>query len=242
MVEDFRNIRPFEQVSNHPILIVLSNGRRPNYPLPYRVWHLPSTKRRPPIQSTADFYDVARTTELLAMPLPGDDGGPWIRGAAQSLPLWTRILKGLERPAYRARKGVCTDRNGIFFLSVKPGHNPGSCLVSNDPGLGRTRGLLHLTDFPTEVDHLYPLLRGEGVGRLTANVDLTTACCCPRKACTETPICPSLTQTPSSIWSSSRRNFRAVPATVGTSVVNRAGPCGTSDPTLGLLGRLSGRR
>ncbi len=125
------------------------------------------------------------------MPLPGDDGGPWIRAEANRLPLWSKILKTMPRPAYRGRKGVCTDRNGIFFLTVKVANDPDLCLVSNDPSRGRTPHLPALTDFPIEKHHVYPLLQGEGVGRLTVSMDPNDGLLVPQEGMHGNPLLPT---------------------------------------------------
>lgn len=172
-VEDFNAIRPFEGVSNHPILIVLSNGKRGQFPVPYRVWQSPNRGRKLPrtFESSTSFRDAVEYIDLVGLPLPGVDGGPWIRGTVEQLETWSNIVRRVAEPTYEAHKGVCTDRNGIFFLQIIGKPRPGICLVGNNPDLGRVPDLLRLQRVRIESDHLYPLLRGAGVGPFTATVD-----------------------------------------------------------------------
>jgi hypothetical protein len=80
-------------------------------------------------------------------------------------------LFGPEEPRYRARKGVTTDRNGIFFVRVLDVAPDGkTCRIQNDPSIGRRPGIPQVTAV-VETRHVFPLLRGRGVGSFSAVPD-----------------------------------------------------------------------
>ena len=90
--------------------------------------------------------------------MPGAADGPWLKGSTEQHALWRRLFDSAAPAAYRARKGVTTDRNGIYFVSATI-----SCgdliRIRNDPGLGRSAGLPRV-EAEIEPTHLFPLLRG----------------------------------------------------------------------------------
>jgi SAM-dependent methyltransferase len=135
LVEDYAALKPFAEAT-HPTLLVLRRGGTTTYPVPYRV-HRPDG-----------------VEELLAAPVPGTEAGPWLKGTAAQHATWRQIF----RPgAYRARKGVTTDLNGAFFVTVEGNGGP-TVRISNDPGLGR-KPLPQVTA-DVEAEHVFPLLRG----------------------------------------------------------------------------------
>ena len=140
LVEDYEALRPFDGASTHPTLLVLKRDERTTYPVPYRV------HRRDGVES------------LLAAPIPGTDAGPWLKGTADQHAQWRGIF---GRGGYRARKGVTTDLNGVFFVRVHEQAN-GVATVSNVPSLGR-KDVPRVTA-QVEAEHLFPLLRGRDFG------------------------------------------------------------------------------
>ena len=144
-VEDFKAQAPFEGVSVHPVLLLLEAGGGPTpWPVPYRIHQRDGSVR-----------------EILAAPLPGAADGPWLKGTAEQHALWSRLFDAPAPPAYRARKGVTTDRNGIYFVSV---FITDALLIRirNDPTQGRIPDLPR-QEAEIEPTHLHPLLRGRGL-------------------------------------------------------------------------------
>jgi len=170
-VEDFSRLNPFEGVSNFATLMVLERDRETEYPIPFRVWRPHGGKRKQISQfaTGAEFVAGTEFLDLLASPVPGTDAGPWIIGTSADHELWRKLFNAGDRH-YVARKGVTTDRNGIFFLRLSAQTPDGRCVVENDPTAGRKAGI------PTvraniEPDHVFPLLRGRGVSAFKAVPD-----------------------------------------------------------------------
>ena len=171
-VEDFAAVAPFEGVSNHPALLILRRNRRPTrHPVTYRVWKALKIDGRV-VRTFVDaetFRSRSSSVTLRAQPVPGSDAGPWLKGTATQLRAWTHLF-GSQSPNYRGRKGVTTDANGVFFVKVEPDSQKSIARITNDPSLGRRR-LQHVRGARVEREHLYPLLRGQGVAPFRATPD-----------------------------------------------------------------------
>lgn len=169
-VEDFGRVKPFEGVSNAPALLLLQRDHEAEYPIPYRRWEPPRRRKDPGGFASAEaFREACVPHDLLACPVPGTDAGPWIRGTAADHAIWERIFTS-RQPEYAARKGVTTDRNGIFFVRVAKRLGNGLCSIENDPGRGR-RPAIPRVRASVECEHLFPLLRGRGVTAFQAAPD-----------------------------------------------------------------------
>lgn len=169
-VEDFKNVKAFSGVTNHPALLIVEQGGATTFPVRYRVW-LPPAPPAPFVDGRA-FRARTRHDDLLAEPVPGTDAGPWLKGAAEQHEMWRSLFEAATPSPYTARKGVTTDRNGIYFLKVRRSRSGSGDLVSvvNDPGVGRTPGIPVVT-MEIEREHLFPLLRGRGVHPFRAEPD-----------------------------------------------------------------------
>jgi hypothetical protein len=169
-VEDFGSLNPFDGVSNAPALLLLQRDHEPEYPVPYLRWENPVRGRNAVrhFGSASEFRATCVRRDLLAAPVPGTDAGPWIRGSSADHAVWQRIFTS-RRPEYAARKGVTTDRNGIFFVRVRA-LSGDLCSIENDPALGRKPGIACVRA-TVECEHLFPLLRGRGVGAFRATPD-----------------------------------------------------------------------
>ena len=186
-VEDFREIAPFDGVTNHPSLMVMSEGEDTQYPIPYRVWQF-RAGRPSRITSVAAFHRTAEALELVAQPVPGTDAGPWLRGTAEQQELWRDLFDASADSHYQARKGITTDLNGVYF--VRAGEVRGTRVrVENDPSIGRK------TDLPViskliEPDHLFPLMRGRGLQRFVAEIDPEFSVIVPQRGMNGEPTLP----------------------------------------------------
>lgn len=170
LVEDFKDVKPFSGVTNHPALLVVEEGRATKFPVPYRTWSVPSGHRE--FSGGEEFRETAKALELLAKPVGGTDAGPWVRGTQEQHRAWDVLLDASFPSAYRARKGVTTDRNGIFFLKVAASASGSEDVVAvqNDPGAGRKRNIQTVT-MEIETTHIFPLLRGRGLRPFCAEAD-----------------------------------------------------------------------
>ncbi len=167
---DFAQLRPFEGVSNHPTMLLLKKGERTQYPIPYIMWDKVPGQARPEFASANEFLTTVTSNPLLAMPVPGTDSGPWLKGSKEQFAVWSQLF-GAGVRVYSARKGVTTDANGIFFVRLIELRKSGKLsLVENDPIMGRNPDIPQVRG-EVETEHLFPLLRGRGVSVFKAISD-----------------------------------------------------------------------
>lgn len=171
LVEDFSDVRPFDGVSNHPTFLVVQRDAMPQFPIPYRVWKLAagSGKGVQLFSDAQDFVTTAMVNEKLAAPVPGGDGRPWLVGSVADQKVFAQVFASSEA-VYIARKGVTTDRNGIYWVEILSAGPAGTVRVRNAADIGKTKGIPTITS-NIEDEHVFPLLRGRGVTPFSANVD-----------------------------------------------------------------------
>ena len=109
----------------------------------------------------AAFRAAVQHRELLAKPVPGSDAGPWLKGTRAEHKIWARLFDAGQEAHYRARKGITTDLNGVYFVRAQSASNA-SVWVTNDPNAGRKEGLPRLRR-RVEAEHVFPLMRGRGL-------------------------------------------------------------------------------
>lgn len=169
-VEDFKDIQAFNGVTNHPALLIVKGGSATSFPVRYRIWSPPSTQTA--FASSEDFRARSQYIDLLAEPVPGTDAGPWLKGSYDEHVIWRKLFDASVPSPYTARKGVTTDRNGIYFLKVDRPQTEYENLISvtNDPGAGRTSGIPTIS-MEIEATHVFPLMRGRGLRPFHAEPD-----------------------------------------------------------------------
>lgn len=171
-VEDFDAVAPFEGCSNHSALLMFRTGTATSYPVTYRWWRPAGAKGEPKRSylSGEQFVLEASKFDELACPVPGTDAGPWIKGSRAQHAVWKRLF-GPSKHEYVARKGITTDANGIFFVSVDQIDSAThTCRIRNHPEIGRRDEIPQITA-SIEMEHVFPLLRGRGVSAFKAEAD-----------------------------------------------------------------------
>jgi hypothetical protein len=172
LVEEYTAIAPFEGVSNRPAFLVLQRDESTTFPVLYRLWSAPKDKgrRQRTFRDAAGFRQLAKCEELFAKPVPGGtDGRPWLIGRLEDHAIYSKVF-GPAEPAYLARKGVTTDRNGIFWVRLLGKAGDGLVMIENAARVGRTKNIAQKHGL-LEGDHLYPLLRGRGISAFRASPD-----------------------------------------------------------------------
>ena len=155
-VQDFKALAPFEGVSNHPSLLVVEQGRRTEYPVLYKLWIPgPGTAPGQQFESAEEFRRSCRFKEVLARPVPGTDSGPWLKGTNEQQRVWETLFDASLESHYRARKGITTDLNGVFFVRARA-ERPGLVRIQNEPEIGRNREIAR-TELVIEDTHIFPL-------------------------------------------------------------------------------------
>jgi hypothetical protein len=159
-VEDFKAVAPFEGVVNHPALLMVRQGGATRYPVRYRLW-MPPAGGDCLFADAAAFRATARRRDLLAQPVPGSDAGPWLKGTKAEHKIWAGLFDAGHEAHYRARKGITTDLNGVYFVRTERA-GATNVWVTNDPGAGRKERLPRIRQ-QIEAEHVFPLMRGRGL-------------------------------------------------------------------------------
>ncbi|MCH4276844.1 MAG: N-6 DNA methylase [Atopobiaceae bacterium] len=171
-VEDYQAVKPFDGVAaNWPTLIVARrDGSSTGYPVPYRRW-APGIASSKHYSDDAEFSESCEREDLVAIPVPGTDAGPWLDGCPADIQIWNQLFtRHGESSEYAARKGITTDANGIYFVDTSEAHGcSGMVRVANNPDNGRRRDIRRLAT-EIETDCVYPLLKGRGISRFNASV------------------------------------------------------------------------
>lgn len=164
-VEDYKELKPFDGVSNHPVFFTVKRGSETSYPVKYLRWRKTNGKK---VASLQDLRDNARAETLRAELVPGGPAGgnrPWLIGTAAELRSFRKVFRS-RGAGHAARKGVTTDRNGVFWvrvLSVGPSH----AMVENLASMGRSKGI-PVRKAEVEKEHVFPLLRGKDLSAFKA--------------------------------------------------------------------------
>lgn len=193
LVEDYQDIRPFDGVSNHPTFLMLQRDAATTFPVPYRSWAVDangSAGQRTYV-SADQFRRTAKRTDGMAVPVPGGDGTrPWLVGSAQDQAVFSKVFAAGAKPEYRARKGITTDRNGIFWLRATAAVGANLVTVQNAADIGKTKGIPQITA-TVEAEHLFPLLRGRGVAPFNAVPEADLRILVPQRGMHGDPDLPS---------------------------------------------------
>lgn len=170
LVEDYQDIKPFEGVSNHPTFLILQRDAATVFPVPYHSWtaNENGTINKQSYVSADHFRHAAKRIDGTAVPVPGGDGTrPWLVGSVQEQAVFSKVFATNGKPEYKARKGITTDRNGIFWVHPTGAVTPNLVTVQNAADIGKTKGIPQITA-TVESEHLFPLLRGRGVAPFNA--------------------------------------------------------------------------
>ena len=158
LVEDYKELKPFDGVSNWPVLLCINrNETGTSYPVPYIEYKKDNMHKE---------NEAIICVERYAQPVPGVSGGPWLVGTKENIYSWNMIFRKPDdnNPYYTARKGVTTDKNGLFFVTTEPINRPNFIKISNNPKLGRDKRIVQRTA-TIETDYVFPLLRGRNINR-----------------------------------------------------------------------------
>lgn len=158
-VEDFTNLMPFEGAKNKPSLVVLRKGETTEYPIPWIVWNRTENAKGPLGDkfNLQEVFESVDRTNLVAYPLY-EDGGPWLTVPEQDLSQCLALIQANENN-YPARKGICTDCNGIYFGKIIRRQGVSKVVFENDITLGRN-DLVQTLQTVVEKELIYPLARG----------------------------------------------------------------------------------
>lgn len=165
-VNDFVEAEPFRSlgVSNKTATIVLKKNEKTQYPVIYKKWYRCGTKTIDANETKeAVFSEKIKEKVLYASPIK-EYHSPWLIASLKDKEIFEKMVNWDSDSSYRARKGVDTSANAIFWVKERKKVNSKLVFINNSPERSR-KGIKQICDFPIEKDILYPLLRGKDVKR-----------------------------------------------------------------------------
>mgnify|MGYP005751390451 CR=1 FL=1 len=160
LVEDMKNLKPFEDASNHTTIAVFDKTKfPPKYPVSYSEWSPASGQKRKidKVDALPSVLKKVKIFEKEAMPV-NVEGSPWAilkKGRFQ-------ILKSFSKKSniYFGRKGITTDLNGVYFVKHLADNNK-LVQIQSRPSAGK-KDIGSVRTAWVEPDLLYPLIKGAG--------------------------------------------------------------------------------
>lgn len=179
LVEEYSELRPFEGAVNTPALLLIRKNNRPTkYPVLYRIYKKSFSKNK-----------LENFVNCVAVPVPGTDCGPWLIGKEEQINIWSKLFRTQGTAVYKARKGVTTDLNGVYFVETGKDY-PGDLIeITNDPNNGKNKNLIKKTDI-IEKEDVFPLLRGRDIKRFVAKPQNSKCVIVPQRGMSGDPSLP----------------------------------------------------
>lgn len=163
-VNDFVDVEPFKSlgVNNKTATVVLQKNEMNKYPVVYKKWYKCGKKAvHANERKEVIFTKEIRCKELYASPI-NEYNSPWMITTQEDKKVFEKMINKKGKLAYRARKGVDTSANAIFWVKEKKKINSNLIYVDNSPENSR-KNISKISNYPMETDFLYPLLRGKDV-------------------------------------------------------------------------------
>lgn len=158
-VDDFVEINPFD-ASTKPSLFLAKKGLKNSYPVEYLKWKKPENWKSKEKHVLDSVINNCKAIKQTAVPIDQNDiTSPWLTGSKQEINFFKKLV---GESYYRARKGVDSSLNGVFW--VKENKKKGNITeVINCVATSKTP--LRQKTFWIEDKSLYPLLRGKNFSK-----------------------------------------------------------------------------
>lgn len=170
-LDDMSRLKPFEGAANRTAVVIARKGLPMRYPVKVGYWR--KRKKGSSLPPSADLSEVTgsicRTSDWEAEPV--DDSridSPWISGRPKSL---AAIKRSIGPSDYRARAGVCTWLNGVYWVEAIATRPDGLVVVSNCDRIGKKK--VESIQSAIEAESVFPLLRGQDISRWRAEPSLS---------------------------------------------------------------------
>lgn len=168
-VDDMVNVQPFADTSNKTSVFIATKSKTPNrYPVLYRKW---SKNRKYLYQSKDSIETVLNNVSIqnqVAIPIDKDkSSSPWLTGEKSIV---QKLHKLVGASSYRARKGVDTSLNQVFWGKIIQSKGNLS-QIENCQSSGKSK-VRQRKDIWIEKNCLYPVLRGKNFTKWKYEVKL----------------------------------------------------------------------
>lgn len=160
-VDDFVNVQPFKDLGadNKTAVFTAIKNSKTQYPVKYNIWNKKDSGKIFANESYENiFNNKIMKYELLAKPIK-EYNSSWIIGDRIELEIFEKMI-AKEKGKYRARKGIDTSANAIYWIKEKKRIN-GKIVFENSPETSK-KIIKQVTDV-VEEELVYPLIRGKDV-------------------------------------------------------------------------------
>ena len=161
-VDDMVNLQPFEGATNRTAVILCQKGATTQYPVEYHIW---KKKLKGSIEIDLSWEEVKERTIVKYLKAQSVDGtlkGPWITAKNKAL---NACKKMLGKSSYKARKGISTSANGVYWISINEKRDS-HLMIKNLYDIGKKA--IAPVEMEVENNIVAPLLRGRDVERWKA--------------------------------------------------------------------------
>lgn len=167
-VDDMVTLQPFD-ASNKTSVFVAEKSKKPNkYPVNYFKWIKKSGYAANPRHSISIIKENVDIEEQIAIPIDKNEpSSPWLSGKESVV---SRLRKLVGNSYYKARKGVDTSLNQVFWVKAIQAKS-NLIKVNNCQSRGRTE-IRQRTDVWIEEECLYPVLRGQNFNKWRYEIEL----------------------------------------------------------------------
>jgi len=163
-VDDMVDLQPFEGASNWTAVMVLKRGEPTKYPITYNLWRRKEGGRVRPDWTLEEVTRATTRANFYANPVDDKDlASPWMTGRGKAGKI---LAKAKGHSAYKARAGVCTWADGVYWVRVLDRRPDGLLVVENLADSGKRE--LPTVQAAIEPGLLYPFVEWKEIGRFTA--------------------------------------------------------------------------
>ena len=158
-VDDMVALQPFEGATNRTAVLLCKKGDETIYPVEYHFWKKKEKGSIPINLSWEEVNAKVKVKYFKAQSIDGSLKGPWMSAKSKAL----SACKKLHGKAfYKARKGISTSANGVFWVDIKKVKG-NEILIENLYDVGDK----HVKSVTAEVEKciVAPLIRGRDVKR-----------------------------------------------------------------------------
>lgn len=160
---DLVSVQPFEGAANKTAAIILKEGEKTEYPVPYFIWTKKKSMGKIPTDKSLDQVLLfLQKKKYNAKPI-GSFVGAW------RTPSTTQDkLSGIEgKNYYKAVLGANANPYGVFWLEIKQVLSGGNIIIRNLTEKGKLK--IPQVEETIEQDLVYPAIRGSDIDRWSSN-------------------------------------------------------------------------
>lgn len=166
-VDDFIKVNPFSDIgaSNKPAVIFITKNNKTKYPVTYYKWNKKNKGSVPSDIRLSTAKDLIEKSKNVSEPIKLDKGNsPWLISKDTKT---LKLLKSLVGASnYKARKGIDTSLNGLYWGEIDASKIENNVLFSNVPSLSRKSVKKYKSLIESSL--IYPILRGKNIKKWKA--------------------------------------------------------------------------